>query len=942
MAFTNKENPDCANCNKSGLAILPVRYAVVPSDVDATLPPSLGNKVTDVKLKHHTYALRTLRQGFLYLYYEKHARGSQIKWEVYSVSAAGTLWKQVSINAIEVVQEERCSRKGHNLPASVVAIESPEKCGRVWIAFSEHAWSADTFKSFEQDMALRDRRMQTFAPAVWIEKRGYRHGLEASEKILNEIIEYKSGFRLTSLAGNHIAEISKPDGSYNIEDLKRCATRYPITVRRDDKAKLVDLMNSVGERQKGPGHAPIVIALWDSVGITHELNGYRNDAAGWIEKYSHERELEIGALGAIEGVKKALEAREGKRARLAPENNAFRWNPEFTRRRLEIYDSTSPGNAAGHARQSDLCRRWESDAATKVPSNIAKRRQSYTRLPEADWQAAMDEIDKIAAKATTTRDQHSQKRADEAVAEAWSKYEPRIDKPALDAFKKAYTAFVPAAAALADERTEDVVAWMTSPHLQNALLEYHAANLADGVAFESAVGNLVFGISSSPTGLALIKDWIKEAKASDANLLWRAFALKQKEEISELNIALASAVSFKEVPFTESALNAARESTKYFAKLSDLTKKGLTLHNTLKKGGIYKVPTCGIEKILMTVGHLFFQPFMKKGADRLSEGFVLGLLLARSGAQYSNIMGLLTVEAKFGKIGRTETLARLRTGHVFAGETASEAYKTLKEKWAALAKNVDTPKLADPKTQQLAGAFNEAKELRFAMVATLLQMVYFSKLYFDTENSPDDKQLQGELWAAGLALSAGLADLGATAIKGVHTLKDAALSFQALKLAGGVLSAGAAWMLFQEDRAKARTSKAQGDENIALLYQGRAYINLAGGACSVLTALSYTEPAFEMIAAKFPTTMLGRASAMIPKVASRVAAKLFIGRAVLMLGGIGLSAATVAIQLLIWKFSDDELQEWCTRCAFGVDRKKRLTNPRSQMMEFENALKEVM
>jgi hypothetical protein len=88
--------------------------------------------------------------------------------------------------------------------------------------------------------------------------------------------------------------------------------------------------------------------------------------------------------------------------------------------------------------------------------------------------------------------------------------------------------------------------------------------------------------------------------------------------------------------------------------------------------------------------------------------------------------------------------------------------------------------------------------------------------------------------------------------------------------------------------------------------------------------------------------MLGRASAMIPKVASRVAAKLFIGRAVLMLGGIGLSAATVAIQLLIWKFSDDELQEWCTRCAFGVDRKKRLTNPRSQMMEFENALKEVM
>ena len=69
MACTNPKNPECENCNKSGLAILPVRYAVVPNDVDATLPDPLGNKVTDVKLKHHKYALRTLRKGFIYLFY---------------------------------------------------------------------------------------------------------------------------------------------------------------------------------------------------------------------------------------------------------------------------------------------------------------------------------------------------------------------------------------------------------------------------------------------------------------------------------------------------------------------------------------------------------------------------------------------------------------------------------------------------------------------------------------------------------------------------------------------------------------------------------------------------------------------------------------------------------------------------------------------------------
>jgi hypothetical protein len=75
----------------------------------------MGNKVSDVKLIQHKYALRTLRQGYLYVFHEKHPRGSQITWEVYSISAAGTLWKQLSPEATKPVDEEpACSRSGHN------------------------------------------------------------------------------------------------------------------------------------------------------------------------------------------------------------------------------------------------------------------------------------------------------------------------------------------------------------------------------------------------------------------------------------------------------------------------------------------------------------------------------------------------------------------------------------------------------------------------------------------------------------------------------------------------------------------------------------------------------------------------------------------------------------------------------------------------------------
>lgn len=237
MPYINKDNPDCKNCNKSGLAILPVRYAVVPKHVAVSLPPAIGTKVADISLQHHKYALRTLRQGFLYLFYEKHARGGHIKWEVYSVSIGGTLWKQFSINAIETIEGERCSRKEHRMPASIIAIESPEKCGKIWMAFSEHAWSSETFKTFERDSQLRERRMQSFVPTVWIKSLTDSHGIEATQESLNHIIEYKANFPVSTLNRNNNAELSESDGSYKSNCLISCATRYPLTVRRGRKEK---------------------------------------------------------------------------------------------------------------------------------------------------------------------------------------------------------------------------------------------------------------------------------------------------------------------------------------------------------------------------------------------------------------------------------------------------------------------------------------------------------------------------------------------------------------------------------------------------------------------------------------------------------------------------------------------------------------------------------
>lgn len=573
MAYTNSNDPNCPNCNKSGLAILPVRYAVVPPAIKASVPGHMGNKVTNIGLAHHKYALRILRQGFVYILHEKHPRGSQIKWEVYSVSTRGTLWKQPSPGAIVPMSDDpACSRTGHNIPASVIAIDAPEKCGKIWMAFSEHEWSEETFKQYETDAKMRDRRMQTFLPATWITAGGYRHGLPATKENVEQIIEYQDDFAPSALVGGEVGQLSKPDGTFNLEQLKKETTRHAMAMRKGQSEDLVAAMKKIGERPGKKPNTPIILALWDAVGITHELNGYRNDAAGRIEQYNQERALELTALSNIEGMKLALEERADNDARRDADAGVFNWSPEHTQRRLANVAKQRPGDAKFLARQADLCARWERDNLQKVPSNIAFERDLYTPLPETEWQRTMAQIDQAAKRSTTMRNPYTGKTAFEvrqenadklskkAVAQAWPKYEKFLRKDgggkfAHQSFKEKNQDFAAWADKLVDDRTGDLIAWLESKALLDALTEFHPNNIRDSVAFDDKVGTAVFGMNSSVRGKAKIDAWVKEMKATEANLVWRAIALNNEKAMADLNEALADAEKHKSDRTLASAIN---------------------------------------------------------------------------------------------------------------------------------------------------------------------------------------------------------------------------------------------------------------------------------------------------------------------------------------------------------------------------------------------------
>ncbi|MEX3761679.1 toxin VasX [Paraburkholderia phenoliruptrix] len=83
----------CNMCEKQGLLILPVRYAAAAATTAHNLGAAtalalpkgpFGNGVTTVSAKKASYFLRSVRKGFIHVYYQ-----SQNKWQIYGVTSEG-------------------------------------------------------------------------------------------------------------------------------------------------------------------------------------------------------------------------------------------------------------------------------------------------------------------------------------------------------------------------------------------------------------------------------------------------------------------------------------------------------------------------------------------------------------------------------------------------------------------------------------------------------------------------------------------------------------------------------------------------------------------------------------------------------------------------------------------------------------------------------------
>jgi len=952
--MANPEN-HCEQCKATGLPILPVRYTIVPKTVAPALPGwASGDRVTSVPAgEDFHYALRTLRTGYLYLFYEKNARGSK-QWECYAVGDDGSLVRQYDPQSARPQSTPvlQCTRHGaNNTQVHYLVIEKPDKCGPTWIAFSEHKWSEQTLKDYQANKkGIRNKRMQTLHPAQMAQGAKHSHGAVADKAVLEGVLEYalqdpQVQFPHDTLVGT----FSQADGLASTARLSLMSTRYPWHLRHGMAESTVQHMQKRGKDQgKGAKDSTAhVLALWDAVGITHELNGYRNEAAGWVKKYGDEHDLRLRAVNLYDGLKGALSDYAAQRQKdfqdeMLEQRKSAQNLPAIQQRRANAQKLPEPERS----RQLEICDIREDWARRGVPTTFGYGLQLEVRLeqanqrPEPARSREIAQIKKDADEFVARRDRNFEDNIERERAKAWEKYEGRI-LPARQKFAANSRRMETEIGQIVARRTQPLLKWLEAPLLIDTFNDFHGENVEDGLLFEDCVAEAIWGIGSCEAGKAKLEEWVKEAKATvDTNLVWRVMALNQDAVRSELDAALAEAQGHKDARTLASVLAWSGYTTKSAKTFADTYKKAQSIFDANARAAseagttvfgtrLKPVNMRGVDKFAISVGDAVFRQFrIDTLADYASEKIIQHLFSIRAMVNPADSINLIIAQAKQDGLNRAETLKRIKTARTFlAADTPQMKQAQVEDLKAAWGKF---------KTSDTARAPQAIKDARLALVVGLIEGVNFAKMMADCKAKGDGKSYF-LLLASGMALASVSLDLASVPVKNLPGMGAESWRFQSLKLWGGVLSGAATFIGVGVDLADGIASKNKGYTLLQALFYTKATVGALAGVLTFATTFTYAAPLIGRLVGNVTTGTVVRAAG------ARAAALIGIRILGMALGG-WITVGLLGLQVIIWMITPNALEEWIDHSAFGKNNDPKEGGYRTgdqQDKQLSEALKEM-
>jgi len=508
------------DCKSQGPALLPVRYVVAPDHQPGSLPgwAASGTKEYPNHENYH-YALRAMRRGFLYIYYPFLS-----KWDAWSISDDGSLWKQFSPDNAIIKTEPDCRQGTYHQGGKDFITLIPEVMDNdIWIAFSQSPWTASTLARYQNE-SDRSRRMQCLSSSQWITPTAAPCTQEATEGNISAILDYmpaSSGelYPATSLPwGTHgdfrVSHVTS-EGNYSlVTKVQPLETLYPWKSMSQGLAgSTAQQMKQRGVKADSTKVTPLIFAVHDTVGIAHELTGWTNDVLALPKIFGDERALEFSTQNLINGAEQIISktAEQKVAARLMV---TFDENPVGLDMAYQLYCAN--------------------ERSKGVPVNEIMSREEYENQR------------KEAQQKTGLRIQ---------VADDLAKYRRMLDQEKLNSF-------IACGETLIDQVDEKVtsligfrIKWLQDEAFIAATQDFYSEEPDDNLYYREVAAFAISGLNIVDSGKALLDEWINAyTTTSDKNLVWRTHFFNNPELMAEGESLLGQCRQCTSDPMSQSGL----------------------------------------------------------------------------------------------------------------------------------------------------------------------------------------------------------------------------------------------------------------------------------------------------------------------------------------------------------------------------------------------------
>ncbi|UZK15453.1 T6SS effector BTH_I2691 family protein [Xanthomonas oryzae] len=688
------------------------------------------------------------------------------------------------------------------------------------------------------------------------------------------------------------AAISTSSGGYKADVLHANSTRYPWALRTHSMsgasaeqalqqryARMCAASHNGKQGDQRQTYMPMLLGLWDAVGVVHELNGYRHDVVAAMAPYKEERALEFNAMEHIEEIDTLLQ------------RNAAVLSDQYAQ--------------ASRARMEELEQEQAGGNALTQSGMDALRTHGIASSNEGTWDGLSKALLPV-----------YQRQA----RETWEQtYRPRIDAAAYTAFKANAQRFGQAAMELLTQRTQVLGAWLSNPLFLVTLEDYDGTSPSCGVRFEEVITHAIEGLGMDPDGRRLLQDLAGNLDVTSRScLLWRVVAQNQDEAREELKQTLSEADQQKNM-----VLSAAGAGWSVFVTTSKTLKKFLSVYKGFETAQKQAAPLTatdrilresGVDRFVTTAGAFLLNRFPLNGVqDKVGNALVRFVLMTRALLDEAEVSELISQEASTGVAVRSYFMERVEH---YRSQTLTNGTPML----YAL-RDVERHKGTDLMHQRWEQASQSSRNaVRLGALTGVLELVNFINLL-----SKSDKQARdyGSLVASGAALVSVYTSMAEKVSK--EFFGDASRSMSRMKAIGGWLGGFGTYVGVYYDAGDTFLKIKEGEYALALMSGLKMFAGVLVGGAQFLTALSYSAPVLEKAIGRkgvviWLDSLKAGLQAAALKEGEQAIAKASMRRiatGILRLGGWQVTVALIAIDVLIYAIEPDALEKWCESNQFG-------------------------